>query len=61
MIVERDLNNGLVLRKSDKGVFIKNKVTEQEYIEAIDLTNEERAKYGLVAFEYEETDRIIED
>ena len=61
MLIERNLNNGLILRKSDSGMYIRNKVTGELYIEATDLINEERAKYGLVPFEYEETDKAIEE
>ena len=59
MIIERDLNNGFVLRKSDKDVYIRNKVTGQEDAQFINLKNEERVKFGLVAFEYEETNNKI--
>ena len=61
MITETIIDNGLVLRKSDKGVYIKNMQTEFEYTEAIDIPNEERLKRGLKPYSYVETDRVIEE
>lgn len=61
MIIETIIENGLVLRKSDKGVYIKNMQLDAEYIEAIDIPNEERLRRGLKPYSYVETDRVIEE
>ena len=60
MIVEKILENGLVERKSDRGVYIKNMQTEYEYTVAIDIPNTERLKRGLKPYSYIETERVIE-
>ena len=60
MIIETSLENNLVERKSDQGVYIRNTVTDAEYEVAIDLTNEERQKRGFEPYYYEETDTPIE-
>ena len=60
MIIETIIENGLVLRKSDKGVYIKNMQLDAEYTEAIDIPNEERVRRGLKPYSYIETDRVIE-
>ena len=60
MIIETLLENGLVERKSDRGVYIRNKQTNGEYTVVEDLPNEEREKLGLEPYSYEETDKVIE-
>ena len=60
MITETILENGLVKRKSDKGVYIKNEQTGSEHTSAVDMPNEERIKHGLEPYTYIETDRVIE-
>ena len=60
MIIETFLDDNLVERKSDQGVYIRNTVTNAEYEAAVDLTNEEREKRGFVPYYYEETDTPIE-
>lgn len=60
MITETFLDNNLVERKSDQGVYIRNTVTNAEYEVAVDLTNEERQKRGFEPYYYEETDIPIE-
>ena len=60
MITETTLENGLVERKSDKGVYIKNEQTEREYISAVDIPNDEREKMGLEPYSYIETERVID-
>ncbi len=63
MITETILENGLVERKSDRGVLIKNEQTGLEYAVAVDLTNDERIKRGLMPYSYveaEQTDGITE-
>ena len=60
-IIEKIIENGLVERKSDKGVYIKNQQTEFEYTVAIDIPNNERIKRGLKPYTYVETARAIED
>lgn len=56
MITETILENGLIERKSDRGVYIKNEQTGGEYISAVDLPNEKRKKLGLKPYSYVETD-----
>lgn len=60
MIIETTLENNLIERKSDQGVYIRNTVTNAEYEVAVDLTNEERQKRGFEPYYYEETDIPIE-
>lgn len=60
MIIETYLENNRIERHSDKDVYIFNTVTECEYESAIDFTNEERVRRGLVPYTYIETDRRIE-
>lgn len=60
MIIETIIENGLVERKSDRGVYIKNMQTGFEYTVAIDIPNTERIKRGLVPYSYIETARAIE-
>ncbi len=61
MITETKLENGLVERKSDRGVYIKNVQTGHEYSVAIDITNDERIKQGLQPYSYVETERAIKE
>lgn len=61
MIIEKIIENGLVERKSDKGVYIRNQQTQFEYSVAIDIPNAERLKRGLKPYSYVETERVIED
>lgn len=61
MITETILENGLVERKSDKGVYIKNVQTGNEYSAAVDLPNSERETRGLLPYYYIETENIIND
>lgn len=61
MILEIELENGLIERKSDKGVYIKNEQIGYEYSAAIDIPNEERKKRGLEPYTYIETERAIEE
>lgn len=61
MITETVLENGLVERKSDKGVYIKNEQTGNEYSAAVDLTNSERIEKGLEPYSYIETERAVEE
>lgn len=61
MITEKIIENGLVERKSDRGVYIKNEQTEFEYTVAIDIPNDERLKRGLRPYSYVETERVIEN
>lgn len=60
MIIETILENGLVKRKSDKNVYIKNEQTQHECTVAIDVPNRVRKKLGLEEYTYIETDRAIE-
>lgn len=60
MILETDLKNGLIERKSDLGVYIRNEQTGHEYSVAVDISNEEREKLKLEPYSYIETDRAIE-
>ena len=61
MIIETTLENGLIERKSNKGVNIKNEVTGAEYAVAVDLPNAERTARGFEAYTYVETNRAISD
>ena len=61
MIIETIIDNGLIERKSDRGVYIRNMQTGFEYTEAIDIPNEERIKRGLKPYSYIETERVIEN
>ena len=60
MIIERIIENGLIERKSDRGVYIRNMQTGFEYTEAIDIPNYERINRGLKPYSYIETERVIE-
>lgn len=60
MITKTILENGLVKRKSDKNVYIKNEQTQYECAVAVDIPNRVRKKLGLEEYSYIETDRIIE-
>lgn len=60
MIIETILENGLIERKSDKGVYIKNNATGNEYVSAVDIPNEERIEKGLIPYTYSETERFID-
>ena len=60
MITETILENGLVRRQSDRGVYIRNEQTGGEHTYADDLPNEERIKLGLEEYTYVETERVIE-
>ena len=59
MIVEKNTGNGLLERRSDRGVYIKNEQTGFEYEVAVDIENEQREKQGLTAYSYVETERVI--
>ena len=61
MLIEIKIDETRVLRKSDSGKYIKNLTTGQEYIEATDLTNEERKRRWLKPYEFIETDKVIEE
>lgn len=61
MIIETIIENGLVLRKSDRGVYIRNMQTGFEYTEAVDIPNTERIRRGLKPYSYVETERVIEE
>ena len=60
MITETIIENGLIERKSDKGVFIRNMQTKAEYTVAVDLPNDERVKRGLEPYSYVETEKKID-
>ena len=60
MIIETKLEDGLIERRSDRGVYIKNNVTGNECILAFDIPNEERIKRGLTPYTYSETERVVE-
>lgn len=60
MIIETIIENNLIERKSDKGVRIKNLITNNVYDIAVDLTNEERAAKGLEPYYYTETNIPID-
>lgn len=60
MITETILASGLIERKSDRGVYIRNEQTGDEYFVAVDLTNEDRKKYGLEEYTYVETEKAVE-
>ena len=60
MITEIILENGLIERKSDRGVYIRNERTGGEYTSAVDLPNEKRKKLGLEEYSYVETERVVE-
>lgn len=59
MITETILENGLVRRKSDLGLIIRNTQTGGEYTVADDLPNEKRMQLGLIPYVYVETDKPI--
>ena len=59
MISETLLEKKRIRRKSDSGVYIRNTVTGELYAEALDLTNEERERRGLVPYDYEETTQKV--
>lgn len=61
MIIEKIIENGLVERKSDRGVYIRNMQTGFEYTVAIDIPNNERLRRGFAPYSYVETDRVIEE
>jgi hypothetical protein len=61
MIKETILENGLIERKSDRGVYIRNEQLGHEYSSAVDLPNEKRKKLGLEEYSYVETERVIEE
>lgn len=62
MITDTILENGLIRRQSDRGVYIRNEQTGYEYAPyADDLSNEERIKLGLEPYTYVETDKLISE
>ncbi len=61
MIIEKNLGNGLIERCSDKGVYIRNTTTGEEYALAVDWDDLNRARRGQKPCRYEETDRVIEE
>ena len=61
MIIEKNLNNGLIERWSDKGVYIRNTATGEEYALAVDWDDLNRIRRGQKTVRYEETDRPIEE
>lgn len=61
MIIKKDLNNGLIMRWSDKGVYIRNTTTGEEYALAVDWDDLNRIRRGQKPVQYEETDRVISD
>lgn len=61
MIIEKNLNNGLIERWSDRGVYIRNITTGEEYALAVDWDDLNRIRRGQKPVRYEETDRLIEE
>ena len=59
MITETVLTNGLIKRKSDRGVYIRNTTTGEEYAEAVDWDDLNRTRRGQPPCRYEETDKPI--
>lgn len=60
MIIKTKLEDGLIERKSDKGVYIKNNVTGSIHKVAIDLPNSERLRRRQIPYTYSETEIAIE-
>lgn len=60
MIKEKNLGNGLIERWSDRGVYIRNTTTGEEYAVAVDWDELNRIRRGQKPVRYEETDRAIE-
>ena len=60
MIIETILENDLIERKSDKGVYIRNTVNGAKYDVAVDIDNERRIEMGMSPYTYEETDKPID-
>ena len=61
MIIEKALGNGLIERTSDKGVYIRNTTTGEEYASAVDWDDLNRVRRGQKPCRYEETERKIEE
>lgn len=61
MIIKKDLGNGLIERTSDKGVYIRNITTGEEYIVAVDWDDLNRIRRGQRPCRYEETDKLIQE
>lgn len=60
MIIEKVLGSGLIERYSDKGVYIRNIITGEEYAIAIDWDDLNRIRRGQKPCKYEETDKVIQ-
>lgn len=61
MIIETILENGLIERKSDKGVYIRNTITGAKHDVAVDIDNDKRIELGMSPYTYEETDEQVDD
>lgn len=61
MIIETKLENGLIKRNSDNGVYIRNTVTGAKYDVAVDIDNEKRIELGMSPYYYEETEELVDD
>ena len=60
MIIKTILENGLIRRQSDRGVYIRNEQTGYEYAPyADDIPNRVRKKLGLEEYTYTETEKPI--
>lgn len=61
MIITEKLANGLIRRRSDKGVYIRNEKTGGEYTVVDDYPDNIRIKLGYEPCSYVETERVIEE
>ena len=61
MITETILENGLIRRQSDRGVYIRNDQTGGRYTYADDVPNEIKVKLGFEPYSYVETEELIKE
>ena len=61
MIISEKLANGLIRRRSDKGVYIRNEKTGGEYTVVDDYPDIIRIKLVFEPCSYVETERAIEE